>query len=116
MSVYKIPISDNPNQQFSVVLENRNYDITLQWNVRDESWYMVLGLSGLSPIFKTKIVNGIDLLRKYRAYQDVPKGMMYVYDNAKQVGRLTRDGFSSGRFTLYYLTENSRLLFEDLGT
>lgn len=114
MAVYRIPVSESPYQAFSVVLENNNYDVVIQWNTRDESWYISLARSGLVPLFKTKVVNGVDILRKYRAYEDCPKGSLFVYDLVKKFGRLQRDGFSSGRFALQYVDQFDRELIEDL--
>lgn len=114
MAVYRIPVSDSPYQAFSVVLENNNYDVVMQWSDRDESWYISLARAGLVPLFKTKIANGIDLLRKYRAYDDCPKGSLFVYDTVKVFGRLQRDSFSSGRFSLQYVDQFDRELIEEL--
>lgn len=100
-------------ETFNVVLEDQLYEITLQWNPRDESWYIYFGLPHLTPIFKTKVTNGSDILKKYRAYEDVPNGNLYVVDNIKQYGRLQRDSFVSGRFTLTYADESTRNLVRD---
>lgn len=116
MALSKIPINTTsaPYQTFTVVLEDKTYEITLQYNERDDSWYITLGLPNLSPIFKTKVTNGVDILRKYRAYEDVPKGSMFVVDNMKDFGRLTRDSFDSARFDLLYADESTRLIIQEL--
>jgi hypothetical protein len=115
MAVLTIPVKDLAFQTFSIVLENNSYDLTLQWNDRDESWHLSLARSGYTPLFKTKITNGTDLLRKCRAYQSCPKGLMFVVDSEKDWGRLQRDSFSSGRFVLYYIDEFDRELLETIG-
>lgn len=101
-------------ETFNVVLEDQVYEITLQWNPREESWYMYFGLPNLTPIFKTKVTNGTDILKKYRAYEDIPNGALYVVDNMKQYGRLQRDSFTSERFSLMYADERTRLLVREL--
>ena len=108
MAVVTLDIKESPNQTFSVILEDTLYDIALQFNQRDESWYITLGLSGLDPLFKTKVTNGVDILKKYRSYDACPKGGLYVLDRVKGYGRLTLDSFTTGRFGLIYLTEDSR--------
>ena len=115
MAVFTIPVKDIPFQTFSIVLENTSYEMTLQWNTREESWYLSLARAGFTPLFKTKITNGTDLLLKYRAYQSCPKGILFVRDTEKDWGRLQRDSFSSGRFVLYYIDEFDRLLLETIG-
>jgi hypothetical protein len=116
MALSIIPLNTNnfAFQTFNVVLEQQSYEITLQYNPRDESWYIYFGLTNLQPIFKTKITNGTDILKKYRAFEDVPKGSLFVIDNQKLDGRLQRDSFSSGRFSLAYADESTRLLLEEI--
>jgi hypothetical protein len=115
MALSSIPINNNvPFQTFNIVLENQTYEITLQYNSREDSWYIYFGLPNLTPIFKTKIVNGWDILKKYRAYEDVPKGALFVVDNQKDYGRLGRDSFYSGRFSLLYADESTRLLVREI--
>lgn len=116
MALYSIDVSgvETAYETFNVVLEGVEHEITLQYNPRDESWYISLGLANLSPIFKTKITNGTDILKKYRAYEDVPNGSLFVVDNRKQYGRLGRDAFSSGRFSLIYADESTRLIAQDI--
>lgn len=115
MALYNIDVSGitTPFETFNVTLEGQEYEITLQYNPRDESWYIAMGLSNLTPIFKTKITNGTDILRKYRAYEDIPKGSLFVLDNQLTNGRLTRDSFSSGRFSLVYVDESSRIIIQE---
>ena len=112
MALITLNVKDNVNQSFNTLLEDTLYDITLSWNARDEAWYISLAESGMQPLFKTKVTNGIDLLKKYRAYDSCPKGGLFVLDRNKKYGRVTRDAFSSGRFSLVYLTEDSREALE----
>jgi hypothetical protein len=115
MALSAIPLTNDLTfQTFNVVLENQTYEITLQYNPRDESWYIYFGLPSLTPIFKTKVTNGTDILKKYRAYEDVPNGALFVVDNHKDYGRLGRDSFFSGRFSLLYADESTRLLVQEI--
>jgi hypothetical protein len=102
----EINIPDDPNTVFSVSLDGRMYDIKLQYNDRDESWYMNFGVQGKQPLFRTKITVGADLLIGYLGYDIVPKGLLYVVDIEKGYGRLDRLGWSSGRYKLRYLTSD----------
>lgn len=114
MAVFTIPVADSPYQTFSIVLEEINYTITLHWNTRDEAWYITFGRAGLTPLFKTKITNGVDLLEKYRAYDACPKGLLFIVDGEKDWGRPQRNAFSSGRFKLYYIDQFDRELLETI--
>ena len=106
MSIQEIPVADNPDYTFTVILDSVAYDLRMQWNGRDESWYLHLGLANQEYTFKTKITNGSDILSKYRAYDNVPKGVLMVFDKEKTYGRLQRDSFSSERFALLYYTQD----------
>jgi len=116
MSLIQIPVSDNPDKKFTVILESVAYDMQLQWNNREESWYLGMGRQNNPLTFFTKLTNLSDILRYYKGYDDVPNGLLIVLDLIKGFGRITRDGFSSGRFVLYYVTSdevelyNSRLM------
>jgi hypothetical protein len=107
MSLLQIPVSESPDQSFTVVLDQIAYDIRLQWNNREESWYLYCGVSNRPFLFKVKLTTITDVFKKYRSYESCPKGSLRVIDLNKSYGRLTRDGFSSGRFALQYITADS---------
>lgn len=114
MAVVQLNIPDSPDVLFTTILDSVAYDIRLQWNPRDEAWYMYLAKQNNNFIFKTKITTNTDLLKPYRANDNCPKGILVAIDNMKFYGRINRDGWSSGRFSLYYVTEDSRIALEDL--
>lgn len=116
MSLVQLNIPDAPDTIFTTILDSVAYDIRLQWNPRDEAWYMYLAKQNNNFIFKTKITTNIDLLKIHRANNNCPKGILVAIDNMKFYGRINRDGWSSGRFSLYYVTEDSRIALEDLNT
>ncbi len=99
-----------PDYEQNVILDNVTYRLRLQWNQRELSWYLSLGLVGQSFTFKTKCVNGLDLLRPYRYMDSVPKGGFYIVDVEKRYGRVSYDKLlSDGRYRLVYITEQERL-------
>lgn len=116
MAVKQIPVTSKADSVITVVLDNQAYDLRMQWNGRDESWYMYLGKQAAAPKFKTKMRVGYDLLSTFSAYDDVPQGIMLVIDLNKRYGRLQRDSFSSGRMVLLYITEASKEALVDLNT
>ncbi len=103
MSEYIIPVPNEPDTKFSVVLDNRAYDIRLQWNGRDQAWYMYLAITNNTPFMKVKVKTNTDLLRPYLYNSLCPKGVLTVLDSEKVHGRIDRDAWK-GRFKLHYLT------------
>lgn len=114
MAVVQLNIPDAPDTIFTTILDSVAYDLRLHWNTRDEAWYLYLAKQNNNFIFKTKITTNTDLLKPYRANDNCPKGILVAIDNMKFYGRINRDGWSSGRFSLYYVTEDSRIALEDL--
>jgi hypothetical protein len=116
VSVEIISIPDSPDVLFTTTLDSVAYDMKLQWNPRDEAWYLSLGKQNQDFLFKTKVTTNTDLLQNHRAFENCPKGVLVALDNMKFYGRITRDGWSSGRWSLYYITEDSFNLIQDLRT
>lgn len=114
MSVVSIAIPDSPDVLFTTTLDRVAYDLRLHWNSRDEAWYLTLGKQNLNPLFKTKVTTNTDLLQNHRALEECPKGVLIALDNMKFYGRITRDGWSTNRWSLYYITEDSFQLIQDL--
>lgn len=114
MSVVSIAIPDSPDVLFTTTLDRVAYDLRLHWNSRDEAWYLTLGKQNLNPLFKTKVTTNTDLLQNHRALEECPNGILVALDNMKFYGRITRDGWSSGRWSLYYISEDSYNLLQDI--
>jgi len=111
MAIFSLPISDTPDNTQTIVLEGISYDVRIQWNTRDESWNVFWGVSGEGFKFKFKIVNGLDLLLPYKAYDECPNGFLAASDNERLYGRVGRDNFGiDKRFELFYITSDSTLL------
>lgn len=98
-----------PDFEQNVVLDNITYRLRLQWNQREQAWYISLGLTGQPFTVKTKCVVGLDFLRPYRYMNTVPNGSFYIIDFEKTYGRVSYDQLlSDGRYRLVYLTEQER--------
>ena len=93
-----------PDQTYTVTLDGVDYDIRLRWNTRDESWQVLLGLSGDDPSITFKATNGLDLLLPYKHLDTVPDGQLYMVDTVKMNGRpgYTNTGLEK-RFALVYI-------------
>lgn len=93
-----------PDQTYTVTLDGVDYDIRLRWNTRDESWQMLLGLSGDEPSVTFKVTNGLDLLLPYKYMEVVPDGELYLVDTVKINGRPNYDDTGiDKRFVLVYI-------------
>lgn len=93
-----------PDQTYTVTLDGVDYDIRLRWNTRDESWQMLLGLSGDQPSITFKVTNGLDLLLPYKYMEAVPDGELYLVDTVKINGRPNYDDTGiDKRFVLVYI-------------
>ena len=93
-----------PDQTYTVTLDGVDYDIRLRWNTRDESWQMLLGLSGDEPSITFKVTNGLDLLLPYKYMEAVPNGELYLVDTVKINGRPNYDDTGiDKRFVLVYI-------------
>jgi hypothetical protein len=104
---------NSPEPIFTVMLEGQAYDFRMQWNNRDQSWYLGITTRQNTNTFTTKMRNGVNIIKPYKAYLTVPNGYLGVYDTLKTYGRLERDSFSSGRFLLFYITSTDMEAAED---
>ena len=113
MAVIKLSLPDSPDVVFTTIMDGVAYDLRLQWNDRDEAWYLFVGKQNNDFTFKSKITTGTDILKFHRANNNCPKGALIAIDNMKTYGRIKRNGWSSNRFSLYYVSEDGRLSIMD---
>lgn len=104
----RIPINgDSAYERVTVALEGQDYDISIRWNTRDESWYCYIGPVNSESTVKFKLVVGFNLIKHYRYLSGVPNGSLLLLDLEKGVGRPSRDNLGEERrFRLYYFLEN----------
>ena len=86
-NVWWLSTDDYTDQTSTVTLDGVDYDIRLRWNTRDESWQVIMGLSGENASATFKATNGIDLLRPYKYLEGVPDGELYIIDEVAINGR-----------------------------
>ena len=99
-----IPCGDTADNLQTVSIEGVAYSIRFRWNNRSESWFMYLGPKGATPVIKTRIVNGYDLLKPYRGLDGVPDGALFLVDSEQYYGRAGRFNMGIGeRFQLIYI-------------
>jgi len=92
------------DMKMTVNLEGQAYDIRYRWNGRSESWFLYIGMSGNTPVLKTRMVVGADLLFAYRGVPDLPPGRLFLTDVEKDYGRAgLEDVGLNKRFMLVYV-------------
>lgn len=99
-----LSLENNPYHTISQVIDDQSYDFTAQYNKRDDSWWIEIGLTGEDPSVRTKMNVGGDLLAPFRYLSGVPNRYMFVVDVVKSFGRNDREGFAK-RYIPILLTE-----------
>ena len=103
-NVWFLSTDDYTDQTSTVTLDGVDYDIRLRWNTRDESWQVIMGLSGEDAVATFKATNGIDLLRPYKYLEGIPDGQLYIIDDVAINGRPAfGETGSSKRFRFAYI-------------
>ena len=103
-NVWFLSTDDYTDQTSTVTLDGVDYDIRLRWNTRDESWQVIMGLSGEDAVATFKATNGIDLLRPYKYLEGIPDGQLYIIDDVAVNGRPAfGETGSSKRFRFAYI-------------
>lgn len=98
------------DQRTRVQIGSQYYSFRYRYNSLEDAWYCYVGLLGQTPKVKFKIVNGVNLLKPYSAYDEVPSGLLYVVDMDQDWGRPSKEGtFKEGRFFLLYFTSEEDL-------
>lgn len=102
-----IPLSDDPDYIIAVDLDGVIYDMRFEWNSREKAWYMYMGLSGDDPVIKTKVVTGANLLKPFSYKEEIPDGILVMFDTVAKYGRVTRNDLGIlNRFTLIYMSKD----------
>lgn len=102
--IARIPVlQNNYDQSVNLQLVSQTYTFRFRYNQTEDAWYCYLGLLGEDPKVKFKIVNGVDLLAPWRAYEEIPYGVLFIHDQDLEYGRAGKDNFhTDGRFILVY--------------
>ncbi len=91
-----------------IELDGTSYDLRFRWNTRDESWTLILSVSGSTPVFNTKTTVGRVLNTAYKYRDNAPQGDMIILDMAEDGGRVDFENYTiDGRYRLFYITDLS---------
>lgn len=72
---------DEPSYEYRTTLADREYVIQIDWNGREDRWYLALSDATGKPISgRRKIVCGKDLLRHCHHLEACPRGGIFAFD------------------------------------
>lgn len=97
-------VNDRPHYTMQVELDGGTFTLELQWNFREEAWYLSLGDSEADPIVAgVKLVVGFPLLTRCKDSR-MPRGFFQAQDTT---GKNEDPGFADlgARVQLYYFSE-----------
>lgn len=61
----EIPLSDSPEQNFSIILNEIKYDIRVLLNSRTSTWSLDLSSNGLEIVSGVNLVSGVDIFSQH---------------------------------------------------
>lgn len=106
-----LDFENNPDHTISQVIDDQSYDFTVQYNKRDDSWWIDVGLTGEDPVMRTKMNVGGDVLAPFRYLNGVPDRSLFLVDTVKLYGRNDREGFVNRYVPLLLTQEEYNVLF-----
>lgn len=111
-----INVVDLNSQAIEAVLDDTLYYIVLDWNESGQYWTMSIRNSAY-----VTLVNGISVSANYPLtyqfrYSDMPAGEIWAASSNYRSGPVPRNGFSSGRYQLIYMTQQDLLVHGMLPT
>lgn len=93
-------INDEPNQQFSTVIDNRRVTIKLWYSVFNDRWSADISIDGSPVLHGRKIVTGVDLLAPF----DFGIGVLFAFsETGDEPGR---DQLPNGLVRIYHATQD----------
>ena len=104
-----IPIFKSVSSTFTqrIELDTVIYVLTIQWNSREEAWYLSIFTDNEDPILSgLKLVPNYQLLDQYEHIEALPNGDFAVIDlEVGSQGVITYDNLGE-RYQLIYLSES----------
>ena len=61
----EIPLTNDPEQLFNIVLNGANYDIRISLNSRTSVWSISFSQSGVDIVTGVALLGGVDILKQY---------------------------------------------------
>ena len=81
MTIFIVPLENDPNKKFNVDLDGNTYEMDIHWNVADNAWYMHLtGITNTVTINGVKLATGQNLLKPY---SELDLGAIYMVDETE---------------------------------
>lgn len=107
IEILELPASNTPRLNYSVILDETEFDFKFAWNTRQESWYLTItDREGIILLSNIRLVPNVDLLLPY-VNDFLPQGSLYLTtndDTFPQSPPITLENLST-EFFLAYVTE-----------
>lgn len=95
----RITVIDEPDQQFSIILNRRRVSFRLWYNSTSDRWSFDMAIDDLPVLTARKIVTGVDLLEPFDFGVGAIFALVVTPDSVPD-----RDGLPAGRVRLYHAT------------
>lgn len=102
MVVSEIPIIDEADQSFSVILSGFRTDWRVRYNMTTDRWSFDLSVTGQPVLTGQRIVTGIDLIRSY----DLGIGRIEALDYEERGNLPDRTNLPTRRVRLYHIQDD----------
>ena len=107
MRIRELPLrNDVDSFTYRVDLDARTYNIRINWNTRDERWYIAILDADNRPLAASPLLIDTDLWKRFRL-SSLPRGLMFLTDAAGSTRECTRDELST-RCKLLYVEESTQ--------
>lgn len=83
-------LGDYPYKEFRCTLNGQVYQLTWQWNDRNQFWTCAVGFVGEDPVVKYKVTSFSDPLQIYGYNEDLPEGKLLVASFIQPDNRVTQ--------------------------
>ena len=94
----EIPLNSNPEQRFSVVINETKYEVRVILNSRTGIWTMDLSVQGQEVITGIALLAGVDIFEQYNL--NIGKGYIVNLENSRRDPSKTGLGRNSKLFIL----------------
>lgn len=96
-----IPLDESNNWEQVVVLDDREFRLTIEWSVREGAWYVsIASQDGVMLAAGLRLVEGTNVLRR-ETDPRLPQGKLMLADTTGRREETDRDSIG-GRWVLVY--------------
>jgi hypothetical protein len=107
MRIRELPLrNDVDSFTYRINLDARTYNIAINWNTRDERWYIYIYDAENRALATSPLLVEADLWRRFRL-SALPRGLMFLTDPAGDTRECARNELGT-RCKLVYVEESAQ--------